>query len=1180
MLSTRERLRFNVFDGTSGALLGGADMTGVSGGNFAINMVGVADDGAFYSANLTTAVSSGSPYKIYRWTDFASAPTVAFVGDASAGLTFTGKRIGDTMAIRGSGTSTEILAPFNSTVTPTTNVVLFSTTDGVNFTNTVVQISGLGALASGGGPNFGVCFYTNNTFLFKPSGSFVYVVQFPTDFAASAGGAVTGTVIGTNALSGGTVALDCNVSAGLTAAFGTIPNAAPTTVPISLYAVPPATGFATVLAATNSAHNVANGNYAGTVALGGAGKTNYIYSLDCNNGLTATLIIYTAGPQAPVIITQPVGGTGFAPFKLTVIANGADPLSYQWQVTNSAAAGSFTNIPGATTNFYIVTDAVTNFYRVIVANNIDSKTSTVVQVTTTLPITNPAVSPLWTLAAGQAGYSWLSPSDNNERGIAYDSNSQDVVVATTSGLHILNGNNGTELGTLDLTGVAFGGLLGGCDQVGIADDGAVYAGNLINGGGNFNLYRWSAPTNTVTATQAYTGDPSSGSNDRWGDNMAVRGAGAYTQILLASKGTNVVLFTTSDGVNFSPTLIGIANVPSGFAGNGISFGAGNTLWAKSYLGDLWEVSFDPVGLTGSVLLHYAQPSQISGSLVGVGIDPANNILAGVALNDNPNNVQLFQLTGTSDAPVLFHQAFFSSANANGNANAAIAMKYPRLYALDVNNGIVALTYGVPSATPASIVHPPTDITTYTNAPSVTFTVDASGSLPLYYQWRFNSNDIAGATSRTYTITNLALSAAGYYDVVVHNISQSVTSAPPALLTLLIPATSTVVTQLWTLPAGSESFLDGSTYNTRGLAYSPGAGSVLVADHYNIYLLDATNGNYLGQLNTAGLPTSGVNGWTIDQIGVADDGALYACNLSLTGPGFSIVAWPTINPGDPAVTYSFGGPTGADPAGTGDRWGDTMAVRGSGTGTQILLGSYNGTNVVLLTTSDGTTFTPTVIAVTNSSVPLGFSGLGIAFGAGNTFWAKGGHNYNLRQVAFDAGTGIGTVVQTYTAGTQVPNDLTGLGVDAANHILAGVCFNDSPTDLQLYRLSGNTTPPALFNQTFFGSNNANSQENAVSVLSGGKGFALNVNNGLVAFSYGPLPASPAIAITSITSPATHTYKITFDSFTGYNYQVQYKNALTDSTWTDIGPLTPGGNSPASYTDGTATNGARFYRVISQ
>jgi hypothetical protein len=647
----------------------------------------------------------------------------------------------------------------------------------------------------------------------------------------------------------------------------------------------------------------------------------------------------------------------------------------------------------------------------------------------------------------------------------------------------------------------------------------------------------------------------------------------------------VVLFTTGDGTNFLPTLIAITNVPDGFANSAVAFGAGNTFWATKYSGDLYEVAFNLGTGTGGAVLDFAVSSQFPSAMTGVGVDPVNDILASINLSDRNNDLRLFQLTGTTDPPVMFDQAFFPSYNANGNENAAIAMKYPRVYALDVDNGIVALTYGVPATTPPNITTPPASATVYTNDPAVPLSVTVSGSLPLYYQWQFNGTNISGATTRTYTLNYPPLSAAGNYDVVVHNIAGTQTSTPPAVLTIVTPVTSTVVTQLWTVPAGfpTLSFLDASSYNTRGLAYDPSTTNLLVADHYNIYVLSAANGinsvtnGVAFNLNTAGLP-AGLNNWTIDQIGVADDGIVYACTLTEEGLGFAITSWSSVDP-SASLYAAFPQQDTLNTLSPGDRWGDTMAIRGSGPNTEILLGSYDGTNVVLFTTDNGSDFTPNLIPVTGP--PAGFCSLGIAFGAGDTFWAKGGHFYNLRQVSFDTNVWTGTVLETFNAGTQVPNDLTGLGVDVAANILGGVCFNDTPNDLQLYELSGNANPPALFDQAFFGSNNANGQENAVTTLKGGLGFALDVNNGLTAIGYG-VPVAPAVTITSVTNQPGTGVTINWNNcFNGHNYQVVYKNALTNGAWTPLGsPVNPGGSPTASFTDTSVLSAARYYRVQSE
>lgn len=58
-----------------------------------------------------------------------------------------------------------------------------------------------------------------------------------------------------------------------------------------------------------------------------------------------------------------------------------------------------------------------------------------------------------------------------------------------------------------------------------------------------------------------------------------------------------------------------------------------------------------------------------------------------------------------------------------------------------------------------------------------FSVDvvATGTMPLFYQWRRNGMDIAGANSATYTVASASVSDAGTYDVVVTNACGSATS---------------------------------------------------------------------------------------------------------------------------------------------------------------------------------------------------------------------------------------------------------------------------------------------------------------------------------------------------------------------------------------------------------------------
>jgi alpha-tubulin suppressor-like RCC1 family protein len=67
--------------------------------------------------------------------------------------------------------------------------------------------------------------------------------------------------------------------------------------------------------------------------------------------------------------------------------------------------------------------------------------------------------------------------------------------------------------------------------------------------------------------------------------------------------------------------------------------------------------------------------------------------------------------------------------------------------------------------------------------SATFVVSASGTQPLSYQWRFNGNNLPGATSTSYTILSASNSLNGPYSVFVSN-SLGSTSSPSALLTVV------------------------------------------------------------------------------------------------------------------------------------------------------------------------------------------------------------------------------------------------------------------------------------------------------------------------------------------------------------------------------------------------------------
>jgi sugar lactone lactonase YvrE len=137
--------------------------------------------------------------------------------------------------------------------------------------------------------------------------------------------------------------------------------------------------------------------------------------------------------------------------------------------------------------------------------------------------------------------------------------------------------------------------------------------------------------------------------------------------------------------------------------------------------------------------------------------------------------------------------------------------------------------------------------------SVSFSVTASGTLPLTYQWRRNAVNIFGATSSSYIRTNVQSSDAGNYSVVVANSGGAVISSN-AILTVVVPPTIGAQPQGRVVNLGASVTFSVSASGTAPLFYQwrwngqniPGAtnSSYVLAttetNHAGIYSLLITN----------------------------------------------------------------------------------------------------------------------------------------------------------------------------------------------------------------------------------------------------------------------------------------------------------------------------------------------------
>jgi hypothetical protein len=97
----------------------------------------------------------------------------------------------------------------------------------------------------------------------------------------------------------------------------------------------------------------------------------------------------------------------------------------------------------------------------------------------------------------------------------------------------------------------------------------------------------------------------------------------------------------------------------------------------------------------------------------------------------------------------------------------------------------SLSDSAPISCAAHIVSQPVPVEVYAGS-LVPFTASASGSEPIYYQWRFNGTNIVGATSTSLTLSNVTATQAGGYSVVASNFCGSSTSSVATLTVRPVP----------------------------------------------------------------------------------------------------------------------------------------------------------------------------------------------------------------------------------------------------------------------------------------------------------------------------------------------------------------------------------------------------------
>jgi hypothetical protein len=327
-------------------------------------------------------------------------------------------------------------------------------------------------------------------------------------------------------------------------------------------------------------------------------------------------------------------------------------------------------------------------------------------------------------------------------------------------------------------------------------------------------YQWKKDGTSISGATSSTYSISSTST---GD------AGSYTVVVTNSAGSatsNAATLTVAAAV-VAPTITTQPNAVSVQAGGAASFSV--SVGGTAPFTYLWKK--DGVAIAGATSSTYTINSTASNDAGSYSVVVSNGV------GSATSNAATLTLVITITAPTITTQPSAASVTAGNSASFSVAVSgtSPFTYQWKKDgmsiSGATASTYSIGSTstsdagnytvvvtnsagsvtsnsatlTVSAAVVAPT-ITTQPNAVSVqsggsaSFSVVASGTAPLSYQWRKDGTPIGGATNSTYTVSPASVINAGNYSVAVSNGAGSVTSNSVALTVVSTSNTLSIVTQ--------------------------------------------------------------------------------------------------------------------------------------------------------------------------------------------------------------------------------------------------------------------------------------------------------------------------------------------------------------------------------------------------
>ena len=463
----------------------------------------------------------------------------------------------------------------------------------------------------------------------------------------------------------------------------------------------------------------------------------------------AAQLTVSTTPLAPTIAGQPADQTITSGQSATfsVTAGGTAPLSYQWQKNGSAIPGA--NAASYTTPAASSADSSATF-TVVVSNSVGNVTSRAAVLTVTTVPSAPKISTQPANQSVQAGQSATFS----------------VVATGSAPLSYQWRRNGTAIGGAS-------GALYKTPATSSTDNGAVYSVVVNNAVGSIT---------SGNATLTVTAAPSAPKITTQPANQSVQAGQSAT---------------------FSVVATGSAPLSYQWRRNGTAIGgATGTLYKTP------ATSSTDNGAVYSVVVSNAVGSTTSGNaMLTVTAAPSAPKITTQPANQSVQAGQsaTFSVVATGSAPLSYQ--WRRNGTAIGGATGTL-YKTPAtsstdngtVYSVVVSNAVGSTTSGNATLTVTAAPSAPKITTQPANqsvqaGQSATFSVVATGSAPLSYQWRRNGTAIGGATGALYkTPATSSTDNGAVYSVVVSNAVGSTTSGNATLTVTAAPSAPKITTQ--------------------------------------------------------------------------------------------------------------------------------------------------------------------------------------------------------------------------------------------------------------------------------------------------------------------------------------------------------------------------------------------------